>query len=66
MVPRIIFALWHETGRLPVAVEPTDADSRRRFHIRFPQLSGASGRFTDLIATDEIEPTRLKNTTSGC
>jgi AraC-like DNA-binding protein len=45
------FALWRETGRLPMTAEPTDADSRRRFHIRVRRLSGASGRFADLTAT---------------
>src|SRR6516165_8362899 len=45
------FAMWRETGRLPMAAEPTDADSRRRFHIRLRRLSGVSGGFTDLTAT---------------
>ena len=53
-------ARWRETGRLPMTAEPTDADSRRRFHIRYRRLSGASGRFTDLIATP-IKLTRAKS-----
>jgi AraC-like DNA-binding protein len=44
------FAMWRETGRLPMAAEPADADSRRRFHIRLRRLSGVSGGFTDLTA----------------
>ena len=45
------FALWRETGRLPMTAEPPDAESRRRFHICLRRLSGASGRFADLTAT---------------
>lgn len=45
------FALWRETGRLPMTAEPPDAESRRRFHIHLRRLSGSSGRFTDLTAT---------------
>jgi AraC-like DNA-binding protein len=45
------FAMWRETGRLPMTAEPTDADSRRRFRIRLRRLSGVAGRFTDLTAT---------------
>jgi AraC-like DNA-binding protein len=45
------FAMWRETGRLPMTAEPIDADSRRHFHIRLRRLSGVSGRFTDLTAT---------------
>src|ERR1700756_2016025 len=45
------FALWRETGRLPMTAEPPDPESRRRFHIRLRKLSGASGRFADLTAT---------------
>ena len=45
------FAIWRETGRLPMAAEPFDTDSRRRFHIHLRSLSGVSGRFTDLAAT---------------
>jgi AraC-like DNA-binding protein len=45
------FALWRDTGRLPMTAEPVDADSRRRFHIRLRSVSGVSGRFTDLTAT---------------
>ena len=45
------FALWRETGRLPMTPEPLDADSRRRFNIGFRKLSGVSGRFSDLTAT---------------
>jgi AraC-like DNA-binding protein len=54
------FALWRETGRLPMTAEPVDADSRRRFHIRLRSLSGVSGRFTDLTAT----PLRLERENS--
>src|SRR5689334_20981647 len=45
------FALWRETGRLPMTAEPADAESRRRFHIRLRKLNGVSGRFADLTAT---------------
>ena len=45
------FALWRETGRLPMTPEPPDRESRRRFHIRLRKLSGPSGRFADLTAT---------------
>jgi AraC-like DNA-binding protein len=45
------FALWRETGRLPMTAEPVDDESRRQFRIRVCRLSGPSGRFTDLIAT---------------
>jgi AraC-like DNA-binding protein len=45
------FALWRETGRLPMTPEPADADSRRRFNISLRRLSGVSGRFADLTAT---------------
>jgi AraC-like DNA-binding protein len=45
------FALWRETGRLPMTAEPLDADGRRRFHIRLAKLGGISGRFTDLTAS---------------
>jgi AraC-like DNA-binding protein len=45
------FALWRETGRLPMAAEPADEDGRRRFRIRVRRLSGPSGRFTDLTAS---------------
>ena len=45
------FALWRETGRLPMTPEPLDADSRRRFNIGLRKLSGVSGRFSDLTAT---------------
>jgi AraC-like DNA-binding protein len=45
------FALWRETGRLPMAAEPADADGRRRFRIRVNKMSGPSGRFADLSAT---------------
>ena len=48
------FALWRETGRLPMTAEPPDAESRRRFRIRLRRLSGASGRFADLTATPMI------------
>jgi AraC-like DNA-binding protein len=48
------FALWRETGRLPMTAEPPDAESRRRFHIRLRKLSGTSGRFADLTATPMI------------
>jgi hypothetical protein len=34
------FALWRETGRLPMTAEPTDPDSHRRFHIHVRKLSG--------------------------
>jgi AraC family transcriptional regulator, positive regulator of tynA and feaB len=44
-------ALWRETGRLPMAAEPADHESRGRFHIRVRKLSGPSGRFADLTAT---------------
>jgi AraC-like DNA-binding protein len=54
------FAMWRETGRLPMTAEPTDADSRRRFNIRLRTLSGVSGRFTDLTAT----PLKLKRESS--
>lgn len=46
-----LFAIWRETGRLPMTAEPLDADSRRHFHISLRSLSRASGRFTDLTAT---------------
>jgi AraC-like DNA-binding protein len=45
------FALWRETGRLPMAAEPADAEARRHFHIHVRRLSGVSGRFADLTAT---------------
>ena len=45
------FALWRDTGRLPMTPEPPDAESRRRFHICLRRLSGPSGRFTDLTAS---------------
>jgi len=45
------FAVWRETGLLPMAAEPFDDDGRRRFHIRVRRLSGPSGRFIDLTAT---------------
>jgi len=54
------FAMWRETGRLPMTAEPVDADSRRRFHIRLRSLSGVSGRFTDLTAS----PLKLKRENS--
>jgi AraC-like DNA-binding protein len=54
------FALWRETGRLPMTAEPADADGRRRFHIRVRKLSGVSGRFADLTATP-IKLTREKS-----
>ena len=44
------FVLWRETGRLPMAAEPPDHDSRRRFHIRVYKLSGPSSRFANLVA----------------
>jgi AraC-like DNA-binding protein len=52
------FVLWRETGRLPMAAEPPDDESRRRFHIRVHKLSGPSGRFADLVAT----PMKLSRT----
>jgi AraC-binding-like domain len=45
------FALWRETGRLPMAAEPADEDGRRGFRIRVAKLSSLSGRFADLTAT---------------
>ena len=45
------FVLWRETGRLPMAAEPPDHDSRRRFHICVYKSSGPSGHFADLVAT---------------
>jgi AraC-like DNA-binding protein len=45
------FALWRETGQLPMTPEPPDPESRRRFHIHLRKLSGGSGRFADLTAT---------------
>jgi len=54
------FALWRESGRLPMTPEPPDPESRRRFHIRLRKLSGASGRFADLTAT----PMKLSRETS--
>jgi AraC-like DNA-binding protein len=45
------FALWRETGRLPMTAEPVDAEARRHFHIYVRRLSGMSGRFADLTAT---------------
>ena len=44
------FVLWRETGRLPMAAEPPDHDSRRRFHICVYKLSGPSRRFANLVA----------------
>lgn len=52
------FVLWRETGRLPMAAEPPDHDSRRRFHIRVYKLSGPSRHFADLVAT----PMKLSRT----
>jgi AraC-like DNA-binding protein len=43
--------MWRDTGRLPMAADPVDADGRGRFQIRLRSLSGVSGRFTDLTAT---------------
>jgi AraC-like DNA-binding protein len=54
------FAMWRETGRLPMTAEPLDADGRRRFHIRLAKLGGASGRFTDLTAS----PLKLRRESS--
>lgn len=54
------FAMWRETGRLPMTAEPADANSRRCFHIRLRSLRGVSGRFTDLTAT----PLKLKRENS--
>jgi hypothetical protein len=34
------FALWRETGRLPMAAEPVHDDGRRQFRIRVRRLSG--------------------------
>jgi AraC-like DNA-binding protein len=45
------FALWRETGRLPMAAEPADEDARKRFRIRVRKLSGPAGRFTDMAMT---------------
>ncbi|MBV8738798.1 MAG: helix-turn-helix domain-containing protein [Alphaproteobacteria bacterium] len=45
------FAMWRETGSLPMTAEPVDADGRQHFRIRLRKLSGVSGRFTDLTAT---------------
>jgi len=45
------FALWRDTGPLPMTPEPADAESRRRFHICLRRLSGPSGRFADLTAS---------------
>jgi AraC family transcriptional activator of tynA and feaB len=45
------FALWRETGRLPMAADPPDDDARRLFRIRVRKLSGAPGRFTDMAMT---------------
>jgi len=56
------FALWRETGRLPMAAEPPDDEGRRRFRIRVRKLSGASGRFADLTAT----PMKLSREKSHC
>src|SRR5215471_12220884 len=53
------FALWRETGSLPMAAEPPDDESRRRFHIRVRRLSGPSARSADLAATP-IKLTRTK------
>ncbi len=54
--------LWRETGRLPMAAEPPDEESRRRFHISVHKLSGPSGRFADLVAT----PMKLSRTKDHC
>ena len=43
------FALWRETGRLPMTVEPADAESRRRFHIRLRKVNGVSGGLPILL-----------------
>jgi AraC-like DNA-binding protein len=45
------FALWRETGRLPMTAEPADAEGRQHFHIHVRRLSGVSGRFADLTAS---------------
>ena len=45
------FALWRETGRLPMAAEPIDDAGRRQVRVRVPRLSGPSGRFVDLAAS---------------
>jgi hypothetical protein len=45
------FALWRETGRLPMAAEPIDDAGRRQFRIGARRLSGPSGRFVDLTAS---------------
>jgi AraC-like DNA-binding protein len=45
------FALWRETGCMPMTAEPRDDDGRRQFRIRIRKLSGPSGRFADLTAT---------------
>jgi AraC-like DNA-binding protein len=45
------FALWRETGRLPMAAEPVNDAGRQQFRVRVRKLSGPSGRFVDLTAT---------------
>lgn len=45
------FAVWRETGKLPMVAEPAEGDGRRRFRIQLRKLSGFSGRFTDLAAS---------------
>jgi AraC-like DNA-binding protein len=52
------FALWRETGLLPMTAEPVDDDGRRRFRIRVRRLSSPSGRFAELVAT----PMKLSRT----
>jgi AraC-like DNA-binding protein len=54
------FALWRETGRLPMTAEPADAESRARFRIRVRKLGGTSGRFADLTTTP-MKLSREKN-----
>lgn len=45
------FAIWRETGRLPMAAEPANDDARKRFRIRVRKLSSPTGRFTDMTMT---------------
>jgi AraC-like DNA-binding protein len=51
VAPSERFAMWRETGRLPMTAEPANAEGRRQFHIHVRRLTGVSGRFADLTAT---------------
>jgi AraC-like DNA-binding protein len=44
-------AVWRETGRLPMVVEPASKEARRDFRIRLRKSGSPSGRFSDITAT---------------